>query len=259
MKIQSDNPIGAAKELHYLIGWTCPADFTIEEIANALGVIVKEVPIKGSEGRILIKGETGIVSVSNAITHYGKKNFVIGHEIGHFILHKNLTSLFSDTHKTLLEWHKKGVHEQQANEFASELLMPEVLFKSKIAGKKLNIGLIEEVSLYFKVSLTATFLKYITLGDYPLMVIFVDDGIIKWKKCSADFPFKFIPYNSSVPAWTVAGDYFNRNVLEAKPVKVNAIEWFPEDFQIKYKQDWKLWEQCYQVSNRGLISCLWTY
>jgi hypothetical protein len=212
MKIQSDNPIGAAKELHYLIGWTCPADFTIEEIANALGVIVKEVPIKGSEGRILIKGETGIVSVSNAITHYGKKNFVIGHEIGHFILHKNLTSLFSDTHKTLLEWHKKGVHEQQANEFASELLMPEVLFKSKIAGKKLNIGLIE-----------------------------------------------FIPYNSSVPAWTVAGDYFNRNVLEAKPVKVNAIEWFPEDFQIKYKQDWKLWEQCYQVSNRGLISCLWTY
>lgn len=259
MKIQSNNPINAARELHNLLGWTSPADYTLEEIANALGVIVKELPIKGSEGRILIKGDTGIISVNNAITHQGKKNFVISHEIAHFILHKNMTSLFSDTDKTISEWYKKGVHEQQANEFASELLMPEAIFKSKVAFKKLNIGLIEEVSTYFKVSLTATFLKYVALGCYPTTIVFIEDGIIKWKQCSIDFPFKYLPINSTVPAWTVAGDYFNRNILEAKPVKVNAIEWFPEDFQIKYKQDWKLWEQCYQVSDRGLISCLWTY
>jgi len=259
MKIQSNNSVNAARELHNLLGWTTPTDFTLEEIANALGIFVKYITIKGSEGRILIKGDTGIISLNSSITHLGKKNFVIGHEIGHFILHKNLSTLFSDSHKTLSEWHKKGIQEQQANEFASELLMPETLFKTKVVGKKLNILLIEEVSAYFKVSITAAFLRYVTLGSYPMMVVFIEDGIVKWKQYSVDFPFTFLPLNSTVPAWTVAGDYFNNNSLETQPEKVNAIDWFPEDFQIKYKKDWKLWEQCFQVSDNGLISCLWTY
>ena len=259
MKIQTNNPIGAAKEFHDLLGWTKPSDFTLEEMSYNLGVIIKEVPIKGSEGRILIKGDTGIISVSSTINHPGKKNFVIAHELGHFILHKNINTLFSDTLKTLSDWHKNGPHEQQANEFASELLMPTELFKSKVIGKKLNISLIEEVASYFNVSLTATFLKYRNVGTYPVMIIFIDNGIINWKQCSNDFPFQYLPINSKVPAWTVAGDYFNGKGLEDKPVKVDAIEWFPEDFQIKYKKDWKIWEQCFQVSEKGLISCLWTF
>ena len=237
MKIQSNNSVIAARELHNLLGWTTPTDFTLEEIANALGIIIKHLPIKGSEGRILIKGDTGIISLNSSITHQGKKNFVIGHEIGHFILHKNLATLFSDTHKTLSEWYKKGPHEQQANEFASELLMPETLYKNKVTNKKLNLSLIEEVSVYFNVSITAAFLRYVTLGSYPIMVVFIEDGKVKWKQNSDDFPFTFLPINSAVPAWTVAGDYFNNNNLETQPEKVNAIDWFPEDFQIKYKKD----------------------
>jgi hypothetical protein len=39
-----------------------------------------------------------------------------------------------------------------------------------------------------------------------------------------------------VPALTVAGDYTTRKRLETKPEKVDAFEWFPEDFQIRYKK-----------------------
>lgn len=259
MNILSNNPIIAARELHSMLGWTSPSDFTMEEIANALCIIVKFVPTLGSEGRILINGDTGIITLNSAITHQGKRNFITSHEIGHFILHKNLIPFFSDTHKTLSEWHKKGIQEQQANEFAAELLMPESLFKSKVAKKRLDLLLIEEVSTFFKVSVTATFLRYIKHGCFPLMVVFMEDRIVKWKKNSDDFPFTFLPYDSAVPENTVAGDYFYHNCLETKPEKVNAIDWFPEDFQIKYKKDWKLWEQCYQVSDQGLLSCLWTF
>lgn len=259
MKILSENPVRAAREFHSSVGWTQPSDFTLEEMSHSLNVTIKETPIEGSQGRILIKGNTGIISVNSSITHQGKKNFVIAHEIGHFILHKNISTLFSDTHKTLADWYKNGLHEQQANEFASELLMPTELFKSKVYKKKLSIDLIEEVATYFNVSLTATFLKYRTAGIYPVMVIFIQDGIIKWKQCSSDFPFQFLPINSKVPAWTVAGDFFNNKVIEDKPVKVDAIEWFAEDFEIEHKKNWKLWEQCFQVSENGLISCLWTY
>ena len=259
MKIHSTNPTGAASELHGVLGWTSPSDYTLEEIAYALGIVIKEIPIDGSEGRILINGDTGIISLNSGITHLGKKNFVLAHEIGHFILHKNATSLFSDTHKTLSEWYQKGPQELQANNFAAELLMPTSLFKAKVTGRPLGVSLIEEVSNYFRTSLTATFLRYVTLGRFPLMVIFMEDGVVRWKNCSPDFPFKFLPINSAVPAWTVAGDYFNHKKIETTPEKVDAIEWFPEDFQIKYKKDWKLWEQCYPVSSTGLISCLWAY
>lgn len=257
--IQNKNPVKAATEFHNLIGWTNPADFTLEEMANSLGIIVKELSIKGSEGRILFKGDAGIISLNSTITHPGKKNYIIAHELGHFILHKNITPLFFDTNKTLSEWYRNGVHEQQANEFAAELLMPSQLFKSKVANKKLNIDLIKETAAYFKVSMTAAFLKYRHLGSFPVMIIFIEGSFIKWKQSSNDFPFSFLPIDSKVPAWTVAGDFFNGNGLEENPVKVDAIEWFAEDFQIKYKQNWKLWEQCFQVSENGLIACLWTY
>lgn len=259
MKIQSNSPTDAARELHYNLGWTQPSDFTLDEIANILGIIVKDVPIDGSEGRILIKGDSAIISINDSINHFGKRNFILGHEIGHFILHKNASELFSDTNLTLSEWYRKGIHEQQANTFASELLMPEPLFKARVASKKLSVGLIKETSDYFKTSLLATFLRYVTIGEYPVMIVFMKDGIVKWKQHSQDFPFQYLPLNSRVPAWTVAGDYFNKGLIEDDPEKVDAIEWFPEDFQIKYKSDWKLWEQCYRVGDNCIVSCLWTY
>jgi len=117
----------------------------------------------------------------------------LGHEVGHFLLHKDTTTLFSDTHLTLSEWFKKGIHEQQANDFATELLMPATLYKKKIDGQKLSINLIEDVSSYFQTSLLATFLRYITLGSYPAMVIYMEKGLIKWKVQSHDFPFTYLP------------------------------------------------------------------
>lgn len=256
---KQNSPIATAIALHNSLGWTKPTDFTLDEIALSLGIIIKQVPIVGSEGRILMKRDTGIISVNNGITHSGKRNFVIAHEIGHFLLHRSMNSLFSDTQKTLSDWHINGPHEKQANEFASELLMPTDLYKARVKSRKLNLSLIEEVSAYFGVSLTAAFIRYVSLGEFPLMVVYMEDGVIKWKHCSTDFPFQFLRLNSPVPTWTVAGDFFNKGAIEPKPELVDAIEWFAEDFQIKYRKDWKLWEQCYPVSNRGLISCIWTY
>lgn len=259
MLTQNSSPTASARELHSLIGWTDPSDFTLDEIASALGILVKNGPIQGSDGRILIMGDTAILSINDTITHSGRRNFILGHEIGHFVLHKKAWTLFSDTELTLSEWHKKGLLEQQANTFASELLMPEELYKKKIAGRKLSISLIEDVSSYFHTSLQATFMRYVSLGEFPIMVIFMEGGVVRWKQHSEDFPFSYLPINSKVPAWSVAGDYFNNGLLEPKPEKVDAIEWFPEDFQIKYKADWKLWEQCFQVGANCLVSCLWTF
>lgn len=240
------------------LGWTAPGDMTIEEIAWACGLIVTKKQMDGSEGRIIMSSDEAIISVNSAITYQPKINYIIAHEIGHARQHRGL-KFFSDSDKTLNEWYAKGIHEKEANEFASELLMPSHLFIKKVKARKLDLGVIESASEYFGSSKTATFLRYKDLGDYPLMVIFIENGIIKWKQPSHDFPFTWLPKDSKLPALTVAGDYFYHNVKEEKPAKVDAIEWFPDDYKLKGNETQKLWEQCFPFSRNAILSCLWTF
>ena len=256
--IQSRTPAQAANELRNSLGWAKPSDFTLDIVAGSLGISIKETKIKGAEGRIVMNCDGGIISISSDINNQQRKNFIIAHEIGHFLLHQDLI-ICSDNQKTLSEWHKKGQQETEANEFASELLMPTNLYTQKVHGKKLSLALIDEISSYFNVSMLAAFLKYVTYGSFPVMIIYIENGIVKWKRCSKDFPFQYLPINSQVPVYTVAGDYFYQDSFESQPEKVDAIEWFPEDFEIKQKKGWKLWEQCYKVSETGIVSCLWSY
>lgn len=254
---QNINAAQAARDLLSEIGWEKPGDLSLEEIAGSLGAMVESEHMDGCEGRIIMTKKSAIIKINASITYPGKRNFVLGHEIGHFALHRDL-KLFLDNSKTLSDWYTKGVHEQQANEFAEELLMPSESFIAMVKKQKLNIELIEKLANHFSVSLTAALIRYSKLGEYPTMVIYIEGGIIKWKMASTDFPFPYLPYGSQVPAWTVAGDYFNGRNLEPKPAQVDAIEWFPEDYKLQNNEKWKLWEQCFPVSQYGLIVCLWS-
>lgn len=248
----------AARNLLNDVGWDRPGDLSLEEIASSLGAIVEVGSMDGCEGRIIMSKTSAIIKVNATITHPGKLNFVLAHEIGHFVLHRDL-KLFIDNVKTLSEWHTKGAHEQQANAFAEELLMPEMLFREMVKGKKFNIGLIEQLADHFFVSLTAALIRYLRIGQFPMMIIYISEGIVRWKMASVDFPFQYLPYGATVPAWTAAGDFFNGKRLEDKPVQVDAIEWFPDDFRLQDNAKWKLWEQCFRISQNGLMACLWSY
>lgn len=239
------------------IGWSSPGDLSIDDIALSLNAYVKESKLEGSQGRILIKGETAIITVNSYIDYIPKRNFVVAHEIGHLILHNNLSSFFSDTDKTLNEWYANGKHEIEANNFASELLMPTNLFKLKTGGQKISLELISELSNFFGTSLTATLLKYTELGDFSTSIIYAENGLIKWKKESTDFPLKFISIGSKIREGSSAYDFFKYGELENDSVPVDAIDWFPEDFNIEDNLDLELWEHNFRVGTNGLLTFLW--
>ena len=240
------------------LGWREPGDLTMEEIAWACNLVVTRKDMDGCEGRILMNPDSGIISINSAIDYPPKINFILAHEIGHARLHRDIP-LFSDTHKTLSEWYANGPQEKQANEFAAELLMPSELFKRKTKGKRLDLRLMEETAGYFGASKTATFLRYRDLGDFPVMIIIIENGLIKWKSPSTDFPFTWLPNGEKVQAYSVAGDYYYNGVVEPKPVKVDAIEWFPEDYKlINGDTSQKLWEQCFPATRESILTCLWT-
>lgn len=251
------NPLHTAITLLNQLGWSEPSDMTMEDIAWASGLIVRYCEMDGSQGRILMSKDEAIITINSAITYQPKINYIIAHEIGHAQLHRHL-SLFNDSDKTLSEWYAQGPHEKEANLFAAELLMPRDLFVRKVKKKRLELPLIEEVASYFQASKTATFLRYRDLGDIPVMIIFIEDGIIKWKSCSDDFPYKWLTIGTKLPVYTVAGDYFYRQVKEKKPAKVDALEWFPEDYICQKAEGTKLWEQCFPSTPNSIVTCIWT-
>jgi Zn-dependent peptidase ImmA (M78 family) len=237
------------------LGWSEPSDMTMEDIAWASGLVVRRGEMDGSQGRILMHKDEAIITIDSAITYQPKINYVIAHEIGHAQLHRHL-SLFNDSDQTLSEWYAQGQHEKEANIFAAELLMPGNLFTAKVKRKKLDLTLIEEVAEYFGASKTATFLRYRDLGAFPVMIIFIENGIVKWKSHSADFPYRWL--TGKLPPYTVAGDYYYRHVEEKKPAKVDALEWFPEDYTCQRDAKAKLWEQCFPSTRDSIVTCLWT-
>lgn len=258
MKVSSNPTIAARETLNYL-GWAKPGDLKLEEMVYALGANLKEAKLEGSEGRILMDKTSAIISIDSSIHISGKRNFVIAHEIGHFLLHRDNLKLFSDTNKTLSDWHSNEKVEKDANKFATELLMPANLFRDRISQKRLSLDLISRTAEYFQVSSTACALRYIHLGDYPSMIVYVEDSIIRWKQTSNDFPFQFLKLYEKVQPYTVAGDFFIGNGLEDTPVKIDVLEWFPEDFEAQEKSSWQIYEQCFQVADNGVVSVLWTF
>ena len=91
-----------ANKLLNSLGWSKPGDLTLSEIALASNAFVEE--------SIVIKDNEAIITVSSKIDFEPKKKFVLAHEIGHLILHKGISELFSDTDKTLYDWFANGRH-----------------------------------------------------------------------------------------------------------------------------------------------------
>jgi Zn-dependent peptidase ImmA (M78 family) len=102
--------------------------------------------------------------------HPNRQRFTIAHELGHFILHRDDSSIFVD--KTLTFYRdgqsSQGVYIQEieANAFAAELLMPEAVIHQYVMN---GIDLheekrIESIAKELRVSQQALTIRLISLG-----------------------------------------------------------------------------------------------
>lgn len=87
------------------------------------------------------------------------------------------------------------------------------------------------------------------------MIVYAEDGNIKWKKFSTDFPYQFLLYDTKVPEDTIMGEYF----LTKKFDYINKTEqvWTGDWFNVKKdEQNNTLSEHCISYKNSAL-SIIW--
>jgi Zn-dependent peptidase ImmA (M78 family) len=223
-----------------------PTEFPLDLIIYGRGATLVEKPLKNSEGRIVFGKTRAIITINSNISYEGKKRFVIAHELGHFEMHRDLVPVHNDNDATL-EYFKNGHQETEANEFASELLMPERLFKSECAGKKFSPKLMRDLAMRFQTSLTSVVYKYFELGDHPICLFYSLNNKVKYWKRPDDYPHYINDRTKmSPPEDSVAAEFFDERKIYKKEHSKQQI-WKSSWFVLNHWEsdnDSKFFEYC---------------
>jgi Zn-dependent peptidase ImmA (M78 family) len=185
--------------------------------------------------------------------------FTLAHELGHYIIDSHRIGLMQgmlDAHASKTNKKQFSEIEREADYFASCLLMPEERFKTDIYRKKFNFELISTLSVQYAVSVIACAFRFAQIGSHPIMIIYGENGLIKWNYASDDFPYKYVLNNPKIPCSFVMGEYFsNINLSEiSKTSQIWAVDCF--DYVKNEDSNKKFYEHC--ITHKGsALSIIW--
>ena len=235
-------------------------DLPIKTIILGRKAFYDEQPMSGKDGEIISVGGRSIITVNSDIQFDTRKRFAAIHELGHYEMHRSLRPIFLDTEYDLMNWYRGGPHEMEANQFASEFLMPSEIFHKECKEKNFDPKVIEHLATRFQVSKTAAILKFVQRGNHQVFAVFCKDNKMKWWKKSEDF-FHFCPFvkDTPPPAGTVAAEVFSgRKAYYGDESKQDI--WKSDWFEMKNdsERDTRFFEYClYLKSFNSTLSVIW--
>jgi len=204
-----------------------PSEINISEIAMERGAYVRERDIDGAEAWLVRKGSRAIITINSKIYEQGRKRFAIAHELGHFEMHHD-SQLVICSDEDMYVWNLSKSQEIEANEFASCILMPEIIFSHYVKKEAPNMDRVSELSSEFGTTLTATAIRYIQLSLEPCAVAVSKNCTLKWYKKSDSFGFH-LKVGEKLSQDTYAFDFFDGSELPMCPRKVPAYAWVAGD------------------------------
>jgi len=248
----------AAKKLINEFGIEQPNDFTIEELIYARDIIFEEKKISNSDGRIVFGKLKTKISINSDIKYIGRRRFTLAHELGHFELHHNLNTHLEDNALTL-DYFKNGGQEYEANQFATELLMPSQSFISYTQGEKFSPELLRDIAKHFETSITSAAFRYLEFGHHPIFLFYCrDNKVIYWKNTNNYFRKVKDITRLQPPTDSVAMEFFNDGTIYHKDESAQEIEkstWFETG---EYDSDDEYFEYAIVTKNYNtVLSVVW--
>jgi hypothetical protein len=133
-------------------------------------------------------GESAWGILHNVGVSPGRARFTLGHEFGHYLLHRHLAEMngiFCST-EDIARGQVGGVNiEREADDFAAALLMPLDDFRRQIPPKsKVDLHLISACANRYGTSLIATVLKWLSYTERRAVLIVARDGFVDWSRSS---------------------------------------------------------------------------
>ena len=124
----------------------------------------------------------------NGKASYERQRFTIAHELGHFILHRNQRPSFScDKESVYSGADNMRAIEREADDFASNLLMPGDLLRDWISSQRIDLHVLSAIAQRFEVSFEALCIRFIKFTPQRAILVYWDNGFVKyeWRSSSA--------------------------------------------------------------------------
>lgn len=243
--------VASAKQLISKLRIRHAKEIDIDLIAAHHDLLVRRVPLRHEEGRLLRTPRLGIINVSDEAFRSNKWRFVVAHEIGHFIRHPDNDNFEACTRGDLTNYTGSG-REAEANDFASELLMPETLFKKACDRNRPCLRDVGGLAEEFNTSLTATALRFILFAPEPCAVVHSTNGMVDWLDWSQNFRLG-IRKRTKLDTRTYAGDLFAGKPVDDRPSQVDGDAWSDSP----WARDVDLFEHSRKVSTNSVVTFLW--
>jgi Zn-dependent peptidase ImmA (M78 family) len=252
---------GARRAMTLLYKWAIDRveDIDLEKLCMAEHALVQTKPISVAQGRIVF-GANGrsVITINSGVSHRGKRRFVLAHELGHHLMHRNKQRLFySCDVEALMKWKGSDQDEIDANTFAAELLMPSKWIKKTYSGQEPNVALIKDMAAAYRVSYTAALIRFVKLNLWPSAVVYSASGYIQWAMFSEDFPVQYVPFNTRVPQGTQAADLFISQQRSEEVAPTIITDWFglvPQGVHHRWIKE----QSTYFKGHDTCLSLLWT-
>ena len=171
--------VANAKELLTSLSlYQLPVDPVV--VCKKLEIIYDEQPYEGFDGCLIVMGDKQLIGVNSGIIESGRKAFTCAHELGHAYYDVELATSFHCTRDDVGYGRQKlEPIEVRANEFASELLLPQELFLKEIGKSDPSWKLLSDLSRRFGTSLQATANRFVKLSHHSCWLVVVKDGVIQ--------------------------------------------------------------------------------
>ena len=241
----------AAEQVLMGLGVSRPSEIDLEAIAYSLGAVVKFRPMDRCEATIVGNGRRAVIAV-NSESIAVRRRFSLGHEIGHWHLHRN--RLLLCTSKEIGNSRLGRLDpERQADDFASDLILPDYLFRPVVAKlPRVLLSNLRDVAGDFNASQTATVLKMAKSGRFPIVVARDSVSGGRWANPSPIVP-GWWKLRSDLDPETFAYGLLHRGAAEETfPRAIGADAWF--DFRGCDRYEVK--EQSFQSGPDEVITVL---
>jgi len=258
--VKFSKPDYTAKRVLDELGVTGREDLALlESIAWERGAMVRDKHLDGAEARLTVIGRRAIITISTTVDPR-RRRFSIAHELGHLEMHRLNSGLILCTNQDLDDWRSQhaGTNlEQEANEFASALLLPERFFAPLCKREEPSLDIVAEMAETFDVSLTATALRYLHFCGEPCAVVFSQDGYIRWFRGSEEFEDigVFVDVRSKLDPSSLAAAFFRGHTVRTTAKRVDVSAWFAPG---RYRHDATVLEQSWAMpSYNAVLTLLW--
>lgn len=152
-----------------------------EELAQYLGVEVRESPMSGCDGWVLSFGGRHIIRLNSNLAAT-RNRFTLAHELGHLIL--GIPIVLGESYDDMIR--SDSDEERRVNELASELLLPSPVVKTALYELPVTAADLQKLARRANVSDLATAIRVCNIAEEiglvnALVVMFDENEEVQWK------------------------------------------------------------------------------